>query len=225
MDLPTNRRLTDAEIAIGFAEAVLDSKFNRGMDLPFQPGEYLLRIGVNPKDVPKEFHQANPHRELEFRVAEYCWRLVGLGYLVPQVSSGWGVFFPTQRGRAFLGGFDPATVTSGGLDARLDEIGFASDDLSRQYVRLAQDCFLTGHNEAVVVMLGAATESLIQRVAEALDAANTTLSVPVRSRPDRPTARQNLAWLTEFTSVHRLTLPKRYRPPDVRARGSRRWLM
>ena len=208
MDLPIDRRLNDAEIAIGLAEALLDSKFNRGMDLPFQPGEFLVRLGKNPRDLPSSFHTANPQKELEFRLAQYCWRLVGLGYMVPQVSSGWGVFFLTERGRDFLEGFDSATVTSGGLDTRLHDMGFGRDELPRQYVRLAQDCFLAGHNESSVVMLGAATEALILQVADALAAALPRLSVPLRPRPDRATARQNLAWLTEATTVHRRELAK-----------------
>jgi hypothetical protein len=178
------------------------------MDLPFQPGEFLVRLGVNSRELQPGFHEANPRQDLEFRVAEYCWRLVGLGYLVPQVSSGWGVFYLTERGRAFLRGFDSSSVSNGALDARMAALGYTSNDPARQYVQLAQECFLAGHNEAAVVMLGAATESIVQRVAEALEAAIQSLGVSIRSRPDRPTARQTLTWLTELTALHRRELVK-----------------
>jgi hypothetical protein len=208
MDFPPDRRLSDAEIAIGVSESILDSKFNPGMNLPFQPGEFILRLGKQTRDLPQGFHDANPHRELEFRVAAYCWRLVGLGYLVPQVSSGWGVFYPTEAGKAFLGDFDPATITVGGMDTKLGAMGFTESDLPRQYVRQAQDCFLAGHHEASVVMLGAAAEALIQQVADALDAALSMSTTPLRARPNRPTARQNLSWTTEAVTTHRRDLAK-----------------
>ena len=85
--IPTERRLSDAEIEAFVAEGVLRSKFNPGQDLPYQPGEFLVRIGVNPRNLPPEFHSHNNHNELAFRIAAYCWRLVALGYMVPRVIS------------------------------------------------------------------------------------------------------------------------------------------
>lgn len=205
--LPSDRPLSDAELAIALAQAILHDQLNPGRGLPFQPAEFLARLGVREgsADVAwkRGFAQANPAPELTFRLAAYCWRLVGLGYLVPELAGDWGLFHPTARGRLFLENLDPVALTPGGLDAKLAAIGLEPDDLPRQYARLAQNSFLAGHYESSIVMLGVATESLMLELATAVAAVQSSVAPPLRPRPTPHTARQDVAWVTEAMKAHR----------------------
>ncbi|HXG36724.1 MAG TPA: hypothetical protein VNL15_07130 [Dehalococcoidia bacterium] len=210
MDLPNERTLTDSEIAVAVAEAILNDRQNPGSDIPFQPSRQVLlaRLGL-PGRIPDEqawrqkFFESNP--DLNFRLEEYCWRLVGLGFLVPQ--NGGVAFRPTAKGTKFLEGFDPMALTLGGLESKLEEIGFSVDDLCRQYAKRAQDCFLAGHYETSIVMLGVAAESLVHEVAATLSAL-ASMMPSLRQRPDRPTAVQDLEWLIDALENHRRELKK-----------------
>jgi hypothetical protein len=210
--LPTNRPLSDAEIAIAVAQAILYDRQNPGQKLPFQPdtSSLLARLGVGDRsDEDKEWRQRffkiNQTPDLGFRLAEYCWRLAGLGYLVPKLGGGgqWGQFIPTDRGHAFLQGFDPVALTHGGLDEKLAAIGLEPHELPRQYARLAQDCFLAGHFESSIVMLGVASEDLVKTLAEALSGMPSTVVHSLKKRSTRATANQNLDWITEVLAMHK----------------------
>lgn len=211
---PNDRPLSDAEIAIAVSQAMLNDRQNPGSNLPFQAigAELLARLGIpdrstrDPQAWRQRFYELNPRQDLDFRLAEYCWRLVGLGFLVPQLAGEWGAFHLTKRGRAFFQGFDPSVLTAGGLDARLAAIGFSPTDLPRQYARLAQQCFLAGHYEASTVMLGVATEALVLSLADALAAVRASLAPTLRARPGRPAAALTLSWLIEAVESHRQEL-------------------
>jgi hypothetical protein len=148
-------------------------------------------------------------------LAEYCWRLVGLGFLVPQTAGTWGAFHLTDRGRSYLSTFDQAALTTGGIDERLATIGFSPNDLPRQYARLAHDCFLTGHYESTVVMLGVSSEALIGQLAEAMSNVQAS-AMPTysRRRPVPSTARQEIARITEGLENHSRELRS-----NLRAKG------
>jgi len=211
--LPDDRPLTDAEIAIAVARAILDDRQNPGASLPFQPHpESLLnRLGIadrtdDDRNHRQRFREANREPGLELRMAEYCWRLVGLGYLLPQMTSPWGAFHLTARGRVFLEGLDPIALTPGGLDERLGSLGFGQDSLARQYVRRAQDCFLAGHYESSIVMLGVANEALVLQLSDGLSRVRAQVMTNLKPRPSRPTARQDIVWITDALDGYRKPL-------------------
>ncbi len=186
--LPTDRPISDFELAVAVAHAILKDRFNPQLqDDPFQPSrEFLVnRLGVTENNQRGRawrgpFLQANP--QLDFRLAEHCWRLVGLGYLVPVHS--FGQFLPTQRGREFLQTMDPTAITAGGLDGSLAALGFGPDELPRLYARLAQNSLLAGHYEAAIVMLGVACEALIDELAGLLEFVQPEVLPTLRARPD-----------------------------------------
>jgi len=220
LDLPNDRPLSDPELALALSQAILDNRLNPGSNQPFQPSIPTLFAWLGlpnwcDRAWRQRFYEANREPDLEFRLAEYCWRLVGLGFLVPQLAGDWGSFHLTERGRAFFQGFDPSVLTQGGLDARLADIGFSPTDLPRQYARLAQECFLAGHYEASTVMLGVATEALIFDLADALAAVQSSFAPTLRTRPGRPTAAQTLSWLTEAIESHRPELQAAARAKSV----------
>jgi hypothetical protein len=196
-------------LAIAVAQAILDDRQNPGADLPFQPHNLglLARLGIGTQaESTQQFLQVN--RDLDLRLAEYCWRLVGLGFLVPQMGGTWGVFHMTGRGRAFLSGMDPTALVPGALDTKLAAIGFAQADLPRQYARLAQDCFLAGHYEASVVMLGVATEALILDLAQGLSSVQKRLLPRAKARPGSATARRDIAWIGDTLQNHRADIKR-----------------
>ena len=144
------------------------------------------------------FNVANPG--LADRMEEHCWRLVGLGFLVP--TRGISLFRPTARGAIYLETLDLAAVVRGGVDEAMDRLGFAFDDLPRFYARLAQGCFLDGHNEAAIVMLGAAVEGLVRDVTDSLSKLAPAIMPNLRKRGSRPTASANLRWLRDALEEH-----------------------
>ena len=202
--LPSERRWSDAELAIAVAQAILEDRQNPGQNLPFQahPNELFARLGIAQRQETdswlRRFSDANPREELERRLAEYCWRLVGLGYLVPQLSGTWGSFHPTERGREFLAKLDPTALSPGGLDRKLADLGFQPNDLPRQYARLAQDCFLAGHYESSIVMLGVASEALVLDLAQALVLVPASALPAATPRVRRSTARQDVNWISQM---------------------------
>lgn len=141
IDVPFSRALTDPELSIFLAKAILDPQISQTLNLPFQPPEFAARLLGT-----------------------------GLGYMVPRMTGEWGSFVVTDSGRAFLSNFDDSLLTDGGLDRRLAEIGFVASSTSRIYGRLAQGCFLAGHYETAIVMIKAAAEGLSRDLASALDA-------------------------------------------------------
>lgn len=198
--LPSDRPLTDAEIAIAVARAILDDRQNPGANLPFQPQTNVLlaRLGIgrpNERAWMQQFITANRDPDLDFRMAEYCWRLVGLGYLVPRMGGDWGLFHPTVRGREFLDSLDPVALSPGGLDQRLSSLGYGRDDAPRQYARQAQDCFLAGHYESSIVMLGVANEAVIHSLVESFSKIRSSRMPSLQSLSPRATARQEIEWL------------------------------
>lgn len=209
MDLPNDRPLSEPEIAVAVAEAVLNDQQNPGKDLPFQPSSagLLARLGMTggrptvDRAWERAFHQANP--DLEIRLAAHCWKLVGLGFLVPQMGGTWGAFHVTPRGREALAQVDATAITNDGLDRNLADLGLASNDLPRQYARLAQDCFLAGHYESSIVMLGVASEALIGQLATALENVQARIIPTNRARPANVTARQDLTWIAETLANQR----------------------
>lgn len=211
---PDDRPLSDPEIALAVARAILDDRQNPGQNLPFQPHTLglLARLGVSQRTREEQawrqkFIESNREPSLDFRMAEYCWRLVGLGYLVPRMGGDWGQFEPTARGRRFLSDLDPAALTPGGLDQKLAGLGYAPEDLPRQYAGQAQDCFLAGHYEAAVVMLGVASESLVNTLGDSLSRVRPSVMPSLKARPSRSTARQDIEWLTEaLATQHRREL-------------------
>ena len=220
LDLPNDRPLSDPELALALSQAILDNRLNPGSNQSFQPSVATLFawLGLpnwSDRAWRQRFYEANREPDLEFRLAEYCWRLVGLGFLVPQLAGDWGSFHLTSRGRAFFQGFDPSVLTAGGLDARLAAIGFSATDLPRQYARLAQGCFLAGHYEASTVMLGAATEALVVSLAAALAAVQGSFAPTLRALPGRSTAAQALSWLIEAVEAHRRELQTAARAKGV----------
>lgn len=204
VNLPNDRPLTDDEVSFAVAEAILHGKLNPGMNLPFAPMNLLEELfGVSGASASGVTRTLNPN--LDFRVAECCWRWVGLGFLVPRTggSNEYGTFQATERGRQFLASFDAAALTVGGLDRRLSESGFAVSEPARFYARLGQDCFLAGHYEASIVMLGAGTESLIDSLVDAVAANVIPGSPPLAKRGVRPSAVQNLTWLAANLTARR----------------------
>lgn len=212
--LPNDRPLSDSEIAVAVAQAILDDRQNPGQDLPFQPHVLglLARLGTRiqtreEQAWKQQFIEVNKTPDLEFRMAEFCWRLVGLGYLVPKIGGDWGQFQPTARGRIFLANMDPAALTPGGLDEKLKVIGFAEADPARQYARQAQHCFLAGHYEASIVMLGVANEALILALAGEIERIQPSVLPSLTSRSSRATARQDIDWLAQaLANPHYRTL-------------------
>lgn len=211
-DLPLDRPLTDSEIAVLVAQAIFDDKMSPGANLPFQPSwlELLGRLGIRDPEKQGRFLGPNKVGELYdgFRLAEVCWRMVGLGYLIPKLTQPWGAFYPTERGREFLRASDPALITQGGLDRKLADLGLPHHDLARLYARLSQDCFLAGHYESAVVMLGAATEFLVGQLASVLEAKRMGKLATIAPRPSPVTARRDLRWLAETFDDHKTLIKK-----------------
>src|SRR5262245_21367989 len=125
MDLPNDHRLTDDELAVAAAQALLHDVPNSQAPLtPFQPmwTSLLHRLGlpgrgVDERDWRNKFAAANEVNALNFRLEEFCWRLVGLGFVVPQNSA--TTFMPTERGRVYLQSFDATLLTAGSFDQKL----------------------------------------------------------------------------------------------------------
>jgi hypothetical protein len=179
-------------------------------DMALSTHEFANRLGIAGKaqqniQAVAQFRRSNP--DLDERLEEYCWRLVGIGFLVPR--NGGSRFKPTERGKAFLEGQDPTAIISGGLDAFMARLGFAVDDAPRFYARLAQSCFLQGgHYEASIVMVGSAAEALARSFGEALDSYRISNSLGLKPRPRQPTASANLNWLDEVLREHHRELVK-----------------
>jgi hypothetical protein len=205
MDLPSERTVSDSELAILLARAMLDNRFNPGSGEAFTPDalQLLNWLGVRDPSLRDKFLRQNPPDQLKRRLEEYCWRLVGLGYLLPKASPRAFLFDLTERGRAFMSGFDPTAMMPGGLDAKLATIGYAFGDMPRQYSRLAQDCFLAGHYESSVVMLGVANEAVVEDLVTAFVAIRTAITPTLRALGRRSTAREEIAWLLEALNLHR----------------------
>jgi hypothetical protein len=211
MELRSDRPLSDAELALAVADAILNDRQNPGHDLPFQVHTLglLARLGIDQHgEAGRRFLEANRASDLELRMAEYCWRLVGLGFLLPRMGGQSEIFRPTKRGREFLATLDATALTPGGLDGKLDAMGFGQNDLPRQYARLGQDCFLAGHYESSLVMLGVANEALILSLADALSTVQPRVMPTNRVRPAPASARQELGWVTDTLTTHRAQIRK-----------------
>jgi hypothetical protein len=210
IEMPVGRRIEDDELAAAVAEAILNDRLNPGADLPFQVGELLPRLGRRDSSFQNHFFSANGGREaLESRVAQYCWRLVSLGVLVPRRFAEWGAFIVTASGRQLLeeGGDEARVVlTSKGLVRRLDERCPQLDAVTSRYAGLAQECFLAGHYHASAVLLGVASEATLERLATSLGKVLTKLATNRRRRRD--TAAATLDWLEEVFRSQRKEIKK-----------------
>ncbi|MPZ50060.1 MAG: hypothetical protein GEU75_12320 [Dehalococcoidia bacterium] len=223
MEIPVDRPLQDEELQLLVADAILHDQQNPGSSNPFQANWSVLiaRVawpprGSNESDLRNKFYQVN--KELDFRLREYCWQLVGLGFLVPINSV--EQFRPTTRGMEFLETLDPTALTAGALDRVMTAFGYAADDPPRQYARLAQDCLLAGHKESSVVMLGVAAEALVRELAEALSDGRQSLGLTMKELKRTSNARDNLRWLKECLDAHGSELKR-----GLLAKGSNdRWV-
>lgn len=192
---PLDRALDDAELMLAIGEAIRNP---RGYGPNFQASveELAGKLSIGGRGQQdqtslKRFREANPG--LDERLQEQAWRLVGLGFLVP--ITGTTAFRATQRGRVYFETLDPAAIIRGGLDEAMNRLGYAFDDLPRLYARLSQDCFLDGHNEASIVMLGCAAEWFVNSIADRLDASRLVTSV---KRPRPSSAAKDLTWLKDI---------------------------
>ncbi len=180
MDLPTNRPLTDDELANAIALAITDDRQNPGQDLPFQANVNVMLARLGKKD-SADFRTANAGPPgIDARIHELCWRWILGGLLVPS-PSGAG-FVPTEAGRKYLeeSGADLGiTLTTGGLARTLQERCPGIDDITLTYGRLAQQCFLSGQYEAAVVLLGAASETMLLSLAQVTDANMVRLGISI----------------------------------------------
>lgn len=207
IELPADRPLEDDELVPLVAEAIINSRFNPGQDLPFQVVELLPRLGHGTSDFRGKFLAANGGaRVFNLRVAQLCWRLVTLGILFPQ---GWEMFAVTDSGREFLAeNADDAQVvlTSRGLARRLEDRCPNLDAVTSRYAELAQDCFLAGHYHASAVLLGVASEAALQRLADSTARVLPKLGISSIQRGD--SAASTLDWLEEIFRSHKRELKK-----------------
>lgn len=204
IELPVERALEEDELAAAVAEAIVNDRLNPGADLPFQVGELLPRLGRRDPGFRNQFFAANGGLEaLNRRVAQYCWRLVSLGFLVPRLAGDWGAFAVTGSGRAFLAdNVDDARVvlTTDGLVRRLVERCPGLDPVTRRYAGLAQECFLAGHYHASAVLLGVASEAALQRLAAGADKVLRRQGMNLPRRDD--SAARTLDWLEKVFGAH-----------------------
>lgn len=221
IELPVNRRIEDDELAAAVAEAIVNDGLNPGANLPFQVGELLPRLGRD-SSFQSQFWLANGGREaLNRRVAQYCWRLVTLGFLVPKLAGDWGAFVVTESGRQFLAdGLEDAHVvlTPVGLARRLAERCPELDAVTSRYAGLAQECFLAGHYHASAVLLGVASEAALERLASSVERVLPKLGTSLRRRG--ATAASTLDWLEQVFRSHRKDIKRLL---DV-ARADSRWV-
>lgn len=208
-ELPVDRALEEHELVAAVSEAIVNDRLNPRGDLPFQVGELLPRLGHRDTDVGPFLSANGGHEALNKRVAQFCWRLVSLGFLVPQGSSGWGTFAVTELGRQFLAdNADDARVvlTSRGLVQRLSQRCPGLDAATSRYAGLAQDCFLAGHYHASAVLLGVASEAALQRLAESVARVLSRLGLTVPRRGD--SAASTLDWLENTFRSHKKDIKK-----------------
>ena len=201
IELPLNRRIEDDELAAAVAEAMIDDRLNPGRDLPFQIGEFLPRLGRRDSSFQHQFFSANGGQEaLDRRVAQYCWRLVVLGFLVPEG----GAFALTESGREFLGeraDDGRVVLTSNGLVRRLRERCPELDPVTSRYADLAQECFLPSHYHASAVLLGVASEATLRRLCAAVENGLRRQAIHLPRRDDG--AARMLDWLEKVFRAHR----------------------
>lgn len=208
IELPIDRPLEDDELVAAVAEAIVNDRLNPGADLPFQVGELLARLGLHDAHFQNKFFSANGGSEaFSRRVAQFCWRLVSLGFFVPQGFSGWGAFAVTELGRQFFANnADDALVvlTPHGLVLRMDQRCPQLDAVTSRYAGLAQECFLAGHYHASAVLLGVASEAALQRLAASVASVLPKLGVSLGRRSD--SAAKTLDWLEEIFRSHKKAL-------------------
>ena len=205
IDLPLNRGIEDDELAAAVAEAIIHDRLNPGADHPFQVGELLARLGCD-STFKSQFWTANGGRQaLDRRVAGYCWRLVTLGFMVPEGAA----FALTESGRQFLerGADDGRVVlTSNGLVRRLSERCPGLDPVTSRYAGLAHECFLAGHYHASAVLLGVASEATLRRLCAAVEKGLRKEDIRLPRREDG--AAHMLDWLEKVIGVHRKPIKK-----------------
>lgn len=206
MDLPTDRPMSENELEIAVAEAIVNDRLNPRLDTPFgTSSESLLsRLGIHYHgDYIAKFTTANgsgAHVEMAIRVL--CWRWVVAGLLVP---AGSGSFSPTPLGRnqlrAVAAGAEVAFTADGAARAVLERCPEASE-LVLAYVRSAQRCFDVAQHEAALVMLGAATELLVQALADALNAACSFCQLTPSKAIEATTAMRRLDGVVSTFASH-----------------------
>ena len=207
LELPVERPLEEDELVAYLAEAIVNSRFNPGQDLPFHVSELLPRLGHGDAATRGKFLLANGGSAVfDLRVAQLCWRLVTLGFLTPQ---GWEKFAVTEPGREFLAdNAEDAQVvlTPRGLARRLDNRCPNLDAVTSRYAGLAQDCFLAGHYHAAAVLLGVASEAALQRLADSIARVLPKLGITSSQRGDG--AARTLDWLEEILRSHKKKIKK-----------------
>ena len=186
MDIPTNRALTEEELASTVARAIVDPQFNPGMGHAFAANaHYYLDALLGQQEaglLRGSIFAANGNdAELTFRISELCWRLVFHGLLLPEGGRSVGEFRPTARGLEYLQGAEEdalLSLTTGWLVSTLQERCPEIGEIALAYAGLSHESFLTAHYEASVVLLGAASESMLHRLADAMNAKRTHLGTP-----------------------------------------------
>ncbi len=206
IDLPLDRALEEDELNAAVAEALINDRLHPDVDVPFQVGEFLPRLGRREPGFQSEFFSANGGQEaLDRRVAAYCWRLVVLGYLVPERAG----FAVTESGRRFLGECADdghMVLTSDGLVRRLAERCPGLDPVTSRYAGLAHECLLAGHYHASVVLLGVASEAALERLATSAERVLSGTGMRLPRRGD--SAALTLDWLEQVFGTHRKAIKK-----------------
>lgn len=187
MELPIDRPLTDDELAATVAQAIIDPQFNPGSGHPFNAeAPYYVNCLLGQQEAMRVqgdiFNANGEQNELSARIAELCWRWTMHGLLVPVGGRDVGQFQPTARGREFFADVQNDALLSlsdGWLVRTLRERCPGIDEITLAYAGLAHDCFLTGLYEPSVVMLGAAAETAVNRLIDALNDHAATLGTPV----------------------------------------------
>ncbi len=183
--LPLDHELTDDELAVAVAHAILDPQLNPGMGHPFVINALVLihsllgvREGTRLQGSILTANGGAPR--LEARLNELCWRWVVAGVLVPANGQQSGSFYATAAGAELLrdmSGDELIPLIPGRLAQVLRERCIDISEITVAYADRAQDCFLAGHYEASVVVLGAASETVLIRLAESLAVKQTGLGI------------------------------------------------
>lgn len=212
-----DRPLHDEELGAITAWEIL----NPGGFAPlFQVGEFfdrLFRAGPLRNDAAAQRAIGAVNLGWQDRVSELCWRWVLLGLLVPEGAG----FRPTSRGAELLSGewnISKMVFLPDGISSHLHLLDPPVDEQVLFYTTEAHFCFLAGLYQATAVMLGVATEALVDSLADALTPHEGVFEL-AHGQPGW-NARRRLEWVAESFRDH---------PGPIRAYirqrgGEGRWL-